>query len=139
MLWQHGYMYKSLLIFFFTTLSTTVLAQTAMTGDQFDAYTRGKTLFYGSQGERYGVEKYLGQRRVQWSFLDGKCMEGVWYESGSQICFLYENSDTPQCWSFFQSPEGLKARFQNSPDFGDLYEVQSGAEKMVCLGPEVGV
>lgn len=107
--------------------------------EEFDRYTRGKTLFYGFGGTAYGVERYLPDRRVIWSFLDGRCQEGSWYEEAGQICFVYEDRSDPQCWSFLLTPEGLSARFQNDPEATELYEAEDIGEEMLCLGPEVGV
>lgn len=110
-----------------------------MGAEDFDRYTTGKTLFYGFDGTAYGVERYLPGRRVIWSFLDGHCQRGMWYEEAGQICFVYEENSTPQCWSFELSPEGLSARFQNDPQATELYESGDINEEMLCLGPEVGV
>lgn len=114
-------------------------AQTPMSAEAFDAYTRGKTLFYGSGGAAYGVERYLDDRRVIWSFLDGDCKKGVWYEDGGQICFLYEDRLDPQCWTFTESPSGLIARFEDDPNATELYEAEDIGEEMLCYGPDVGV
>ena len=114
-------------------------AQSPMSAEAFDAYTRGKTLFFGSNGAAYGVERYLGDRRVIWSFLDGDCQDGVWYEENGQICFLYEDRNDPQCWTFYQGPGGLVARFENDPTATELYEAEDIGEDMLCYGPEVGV
>lgn len=110
-----------------------------MSAEAFDAATRGKTLFYGSNGEPYGVERYLPDRRVIWSFLDGRCKEGMWYPEGGQICFVYEDQGAPQCWVFSQRAEGLAARFEGRGDVIDLYAAEDLGREMLCLGPEVGV
>lgn len=110
-----------------------------MSAEAFDAYTRGKTLFYGWGGEVYGVERYLPDRRVIWSFLDGECKDGFWYEEAGRICFLYEDRTEPQCWTFSEGAGGLVARFENDPGEIELYEAQDTGEEMICLGPEVGV
>jgi hypothetical protein len=114
-------------------------AQTTMSGAEFDAYTRGKTLFYGTNGQAYGVERYLEGQRVIWSFLDGKCRDGIWYESAGQICFVYEDGPDRQCWEFSQGPDGLVARFEGRSEATELYEARDIGEEMLCLGPEVGV
>ncbi len=114
-------------------------AQSALSGAEFDTYTRGKTMFYGFQGTVYGVERYLPNRRVIWSFLDGNCKEGVWYEQAGQICFVYEDRIDPQCWVFTKSDGGLIALFEGNSDATELYEAEDINEEMVCLGPEVGV
>ena len=118
----------------------TAAAQEGMTAEEFDAYTRGKTLFYGSGGVAYGAEIYHEDRRVQWSFLDGVCSEGRWYEDAGQICFVYEDlPGPPQCWTFRRGPGGLIAQFENDPASGPLYEARDQGEEMLCLGPKVGV
>lgn len=114
-------------------------AQSTMDAAEFDAYTRGKTFYFGANGAAYGAEEYLEDRRVRWSFLDGKCQEGYWYEEDGLICFVYENRSEPQCWSFERTPEGLVARFRNDPAQTTLYEVEATNEPLMCLGPEIGV
>ncbi len=122
-----------------TLASQPVAAQSPLTGSEFDAYTRGKTLYYGFDGQAYGVERYLPDRRVIWSFLDGNCMNGVWYEQEDQICFIYEDQLAPQCWVFWQSGGGLIAQFEGDPTATELYEAEDIGEEMLCYGPDVGV
>lgn len=130
------------LMILLTSLALTpvvALAAEPLGAEDFDRYTRGKTLFYGFDGTAYGVERYLPGRRVIWSFLDGRCQEGSWYEEAGQICFLYEDRSDPQCWSFELTPKGLSARFHNDPEATELYESGDVDEEMLCLGPDVGV
>lgn len=117
----------------------TVPAAEPMDGAAFDAYTRGKTLFYGQNGQAYGAEVYLENRRVKWSFLDGQCKEGFWYEDAGQICFVYEDNPDPQCWAFHTEAGRLVARFENLPSATELYEADDIGKEMICLGPEIGV
>ncbi|MBU2943124.1 hypothetical protein Q8W37_12900 [Shimia thalassica] len=126
------------LFVFFLLLPLPALADTPLTAQEFDARTVGKILFFGAEGQRYGVEEYLPDRRVRWSFLDGKCRDGVWYENGPEICFLYEDNPEPQCWLFYTDGDGMRAEFATGNDPTILYEVESGDE-MLCLGPDVGV
>ena len=56
---------------FVALLSTPCFAAEPMNGAQFEAYVEGKTLYFGQNGQAYGVEEYLEDRRVRWSFLDG--------------------------------------------------------------------
>ena len=133
--------------FFIPALAATVamlsggmaLAAEPIDGQTFDEYTRGKTLFYGQNGEKYGAEIYMDNRRVKWSFLDGQCKEGFWYEEADQICFVYEDNPTPQCWAFTKENGRLSARFENLPGATQLYEAEEVNEEMICLGPDVGV
>ena len=110
-----------------------------MSAAEFEAYVTGKTLFYGRTGDAYGAEIYHENRRVTWSFLDGECKEGYWYNEGTNICFVYEDRPDPQCWSFEQSASGLVATFENDPASQELYEAQDVGEELVCLGPKIGV
>ena len=114
-------------------------AQSPMTAEEFEAYTTGKTLYFYSQGQAYGVEEYKENRRVTWSFLDGQCKDGTWYAEGDQICFVYEDAPTPQCWIFYQEGGGLRAVFEGRDTGTELYEAGEADEPMMCLGPEVGV
>ena len=115
-------------------------AQQAMSSDAFERYATGKTLFYGNGGVAYGAEQYLPGRRVIWTFLDGECVDGEWYEQAGQICFVYEHApDTPQCWSFFSEAGGIMARFENDPEATQLIEVDQRPEPLICPGPKVGV
>ena len=115
-------------------------AEPLMSAAEFDAYTRGKTLYYGNGATPYGAEIYLPNRRVRWSFLDGECRDGEWYEADGLICFIYEDRrDDPQCWSFQQGTAGLIARFENNPAVTPLYEASESTEALLCLGPKIGV
>lgn len=126
-------------ILFLICLAQPAAAQDLMTAEEFDAYTRGKTLIFGQNGQAYGAEIYHENRRVEWSFLDGDCKEGEWYEDNGLICFVYENNPEPQCWSFIKGEGGLIARFENRPNTTELYEAQDSDAEMLCLGPKVGV
>lgn len=123
-------------------LAVTAVASHAaepMSASEFESYVTGKTLYFGQNGEAYGVEEYFDDRRVRWSFLDGKCKDGVWFEDNGMICFVYEDNPNPQCWTFFRGTNGLRAIFQNDPAATTLYEAQQDDEPMMCLGPEIGV
>jgi hypothetical protein len=114
-------------------------AQATMTAEEFDAYVTGKTLYFSSNGTAYGAEQYLDDRRVRWTFLDGQCKDGVWYAQDGQICFVYEDSPDPQCWTFERTARGLRALFNGAQDATELYEARQSDEPMLCLGPDVGV
>ncbi|MEC3862263.1 hypothetical protein VK792_13295 [Mesobacterium sp. TK19101] len=129
------------IIAFALTLLTALSAQAAepLSASEFESYVTGKTLYFGQDGQAYGVEEYLDNRRVRWSFLDGKCKDGFWYEDAGLICFIYEDTPTPQCWSFYRESGGLRAIFANDPTATILYEARQNDEPMMCLGPDVGV
>ncbi|MEM1431658.1 MAG: hypothetical protein AAGG09_19550 [Pseudomonadota bacterium] len=113
--------------------------QRPMSASEFEDYTEGKTLYFYSGGEAYGVEEYHPDRRVTWSFLDGQCKEGVWYPQGDEICFIYEDNPTPQCWTFYEEAGRLRAQFEGRDGGTVLYEAGEADEAMMCLGPDVGV
>ena len=114
-------------------------SQSPMSAAEFDAYTQGKTLYFYSGGEAYGVEEYHEDRRVTWSFLDGQCKEGIWYPQGDEICFIYEDNPNPQCWTFYKEASGLRAQFEGGDSGTVLYEAGEADEPRMCLGPDVGV
>lgn len=133
-------MTKHLILFILANLLATPLAaQTPMGATEFEAYTRGKTLYFGYDSTPMGGEEYLPNRRVRWSVLDGQCKNGHWYPEGQMICFLYDGNPDPQCWSFHQTDAGLTARHENSPSQRPLSELQATVEPLYCLGPEIGV
>lgn len=115
------------------------LGQSALSADAFDALTQGQTFTYSDGVGPYGREEYLSDRRVRWSFLDGKCKDGTWWEEDGKICFVYEDNLAPQCWSFYEGAHGLTAKFENSDANTTLYEVERSENPLLCLGPEVGV
>ncbi len=130
---------KNMLALLAFVVAAPLAAQSTMTAEEFDAYTRGKTLFYNSNGQTYGAERYLEDRRVEWSFLDGECKPGAWYEDNGQICFTYDDNPGAQCWTFQLGSGGLIARFENDPTTTELYEAEDIDEEMLCLGPKIGV
>ncbi|QMU60149.1 MAG: hypothetical protein GKR98_16780 [Boseongicola sp.] len=111
----------------------------ALSPEEFEAIVTGQTLLYSSMGRTFGAEKYLPNRQVRWSFLDGICEDGEWYVSGDLICFIYETIEGPQCWSFFLNDGRIMARFENDPGATELYETDRQSEPLYCLGPEIGV
>lgn len=123
------------------TWASQALGQEApLNAAEFEAYTTGKTLSYATPGrDPYGAEEYLPNRRVRWVFTGQECKEGEWYPSDELICFLYDDSNTPQCWSFYLTPRGLRAQFENRPDSAPLYQIDESTEPLFCPGPLIGV
>ena len=126
-------------VFLVVCLQAEMLVAEPMNAEQFDAYTAGKTLYFGQDGQAYGAETYLPGRRVRWSFLDGECKDGRWYQDGPAICFVYEDSPDPHCWMFRRGPAGLIAEFLEDGDRPELYEAYEADEPLQCLGPRIGV
>ena len=44
-------------------------AESTLSGDAFDAFTKGHTLYYSQNGKIYGAESYFENARVRWSFF----------------------------------------------------------------------
>lgn len=118
--------------------ATPVLAET-LSAEAFDALTRGRTAIYSLEGQFHGMERHLGDRRVEWAFADGECHAGRWYPDGENICFVYENLDGPQCWQFLAAPGGFLATFVDDGGSGSTYSAQLSDAPMTCDGPMVGV
>jgi len=125
------------LIFCFGFLSAPLHAETPMSGAEFDAYTVGRTITFTAGGQNFGAETYLKRQRVRWSFLQDECQEGSWYEDGPNICFVYENTEGPQCWQFFETPTGLRAEFTG--DSGTVLFESPIDQELICFGPDVGM
>ena len=124
----------------FTIFAGFATAETAMTGAEFERYTAGKTVTFGTVGDTpYGIEQYKSGRRVVWSFRDGTCSDGHWYEAEGNICFLYDFDPDPKCWQFFETPNGLRAQFMKRPETSVLYEARDSTAPLICPGPDRGV
>lgn len=115
------------------------LTEERLSAEEFDRYSRGKTLYYGVGGATYGVEQYLPNRRVIWAFVGDECRHGHWYEQNEQICFVYDHDPAPQCWTFYRSGGGIAARFAGKSELEPLTEIKQSHEPMFCPGPKVGV
>lgn len=114
-------------------------ADRPLTAEEFDALSVGRTMHYSAYGEPYGVEQYLPGRRVLWAFVGAECKKGHWYEEAGNICFVYEDIPEPQCWTFFDTAQGLMARFRGDPAEEPLVAVEESREPLVCAGPDLGV
>lgn len=107
--------------------------------EEFDSYSQGKTLFFSQHGRAYGVEQYLRGRKSIWSFANGTCVRGAWFEDNGLICFTYENNTVPQCWTFHKNGNRYSARVQGADPANDLMVIERNDDPIACLGPEVGV
>ncbi|WP_143535583.1 hypothetical protein [Roseisalinus antarcticus] len=108
-------------------------AETPLDAEAFDAITQGRTLTFLVDGAPYGIERYMADRRVLWSFLDGQCALGEWYPQDDSICFLYDiDPEAPQCWEVFKDGDGLRTVFTEDPDRPAIYRAREGDEEMIC-------
>lgn len=115
------------------------LAGPALNAEAFDRLTLGQTMTWADFDTVYGVEQYLPNRRVRWTFSGDSCMEGYWYPQGETICFQYEGSDQPFCWVMVHTATGLTAA--DTDDGPDAIPVVIAAttEPLACFGPDLGV
>ena len=113
-------------------------AEDRVTAQAFDAMTRGRTVVYSFDGAFHGMERHLGDRRVEWAFSDGTCHAGRWYEENDNICFIYESLDGPQCWTFLSAPGGFLATYVDEAGPGTTYSAKLSDARMTCEGPMVG-
>ena len=114
-------------------------AETKMTAAQFDAFTKGSTVFFNRHGAPYGAEQYLNDNRVLWSFLDGTCQRGIWYAERDEICFLYDDQPDALCWYFFDDGSRKNARIVGDDPVDDLVVSGQSPKPLSCPGPDVGV
>jgi hypothetical protein len=116
------------------------LADTPLDGAAFGALTTGKTIVFDVDGAPYGAEEYLPDNRVRWSFLDGNCLEGRWFQKGEAICFVYEDQPDEHCWLFYEEASGaLSARLAELGAESRYYGMLEQREPLYCKGPLVGV
>lgn len=127
----------SLLIAF--AASAAGAADAPLSPDAFDAISRGRTMVYSDGDRPYGMEQYLPGRRVIWAFLGEQCRQGEWYADGSEVCFVYEDNPVPQCWTYFDTPGGLRARYRDDPEGAPMISVRESETPMPCAGPMLGV
>lgn len=114
-------------------LATAPALSDPLTAEEFDQRTRGTTMTFSMEGEPYGVERYMADRQVLWSFLDGECSRGHWYPEGEQICFVYDHApEEPQCWEVYDEGDHLRVEFMNVPDSQVDYSARQGDEEMIC-------
>jgi len=108
--------------------------------EEFERLVLGETMsFIGTSG-LYGAEEYFGDRRVRWSFLDGTCTDGRWFNQGNQICFQYDDGGNaePQCWSFYMKDDALVGEYDNGGQTAAPVQMQMRSGPLYCLSPEVG-
>lgn len=123
----------------FIVLTLPAHAETPMTGPEFDANVTGRTVTYDYGGGLFGTEEYLPERQVRWAFEGDTCVYGIWYPSGDEICFLYSNDPTPQCWLYFLEGGAIRGRYMGEGGGWEILESGRTAQGLPCAGPDVGV
>jgi len=112
--------------------------EAVLSPEAFDAYVRGKTLYFAQQGKPYGAEQYLPGNRSIWRYADGQCSRGRWYVRNRQICFLYEGERDEQCWLFLKKTAGYAARAVGREPEADLDVIWQDDRALDCALPEPG-
>ncbi len=114
-------------------LAHPAFAQSGLSAKDFEARVLGRTLDFGFQGQDpYGIERYLPDRRVLWSWGDGQCETGEWYVEGDNICFVYDFDPTPQCWRYFETSGRMMAVFMNDGEDSAVYELTPVKRELIC-------
>lgn len=114
-------------------------AEEFLSPEEFESYTSGQTAYFTQGGEPYGAEQYFLDRRVIWTFLDGQCLRGAWFENGNEICFAYETSSNATCWNFIQKGDEKVMRVVGDDPEDDLVFTEKDSRALKCPGPGVGV
>ena len=132
-------MLRPLLLLLLLSTAAAAPAETPLTAEEFEDRVTGLTLSFDRHGAPYGAEQYLPGRKVIWTFLDGVCKRGYWYEAAEKICFVYEDEPGPQCWDFLRTDQGFAARSVGDVPMNDLIVSGESRAPLHCPGPDVGV
>ena len=119
--------------------TTAAHAQTRMSGAEFDALSQGTTMYFTENGQFYGAEQFLPDRRSVWRAEDGTCVNGKWNEEKGSLCFLYDNGDGPYCWDITGSIEDMTITSTTGPDPLVLKLSGQDTTPIICTGPAFGV
>ena len=116
-----------------------LLAETPLTGPEFDANTTGDTITYDYGNGLFGTEEYLPGGQVRWAFDGDLCIYGEWYQAEDQICFVYETDPTPACWLYFLEDGKIRGRYMGEGGGWEILESSRDGGPLPCAGPDVGV
>lgn len=132
-------MLRALCLCLITALPASAMAETPLSGVDFAARVTGKTIYFEQYGRAYGAETYRGDGSVTWRFSGEECREGHWYPEEDAICFVYDYApDAPQCWHFFDQPEGLVGRLVGADPLDDLTGRRESPAPLICDQPYLG-
>ena len=124
-------------------LASPALADTPMTGAEFQAHVGTGTVSYLYSNGVRGVADYGPDRTLLWAFEGDDCIKGYWFEDGDQLCFAFEDGTLSACWHFFKDGDRIRghATVLASGDLTDLEirEVSHTDQALTCSGPDVGV
>jgi hypothetical protein len=124
-------------------LASPVLAESPMTGAEFQAHVGTSTISYLYSNGVRGVADYGPDRTLLWAFERDDCIKGYWFPDGDQLCFAFDDGTLSSCWHFFKDGDRLHgtATVLGSGDEPDLkvYEVSHTDQPLTCPGPDAGV
>ena len=113
-----------------------------LTGDAFDALSRGTTMHFTDNGRFYGSEQFFHGQRTVWRADDGSCVNGKWSYEAPAICFVYDDASGPFCWKVEGDAEHLTVTStRNADGQPPLVLTLSSQDKseILCTGPLFGV
>jgi hypothetical protein len=123
-------------------LGAPALAETPMTGAEFQAHVGQNTISYLYSTGIRGVADYGPGRTLLWAFEGDTCIKGTWFEDGDQLCFAFEDGSLSACWHFYLEDNRLHGRSTvlASGDLEpiDIVEVSHTDQPLTCPGPDVG-
>ncbi len=133
---------RRLAVLFLALLPVAAHAESPVTIEEFEQIVTGKVMLHLSPGSDtpYGTEEYLPGRKVRWAFTADSCIDGTYYEENGYICFAYEDAAySKECWLYFRDGADLTALPYDIPPDSPRYTLQTGSERLPCMGPDVGV
>lgn len=114
-------------------------AEQKLTGDEFDAFSLGTTMYFTEDGMHFGSEQFLPNHRSVWRAEDGTCINGKWAEVDSSICFMYDNGDGPHCWDITVPDSGMTITSTTGTPPLVLKLSDQDTRPILCTGPSFGV
>ncbi len=117
-------------------------AQEPMTPAEFGAMAESYTLYFSENGNHYGSEQYLSDRRTVWRDSNGRCVNGKWSDIDGAMCFVYDDDSGVHCWTLSREGERIFVLSTNDPPERPptLLELSRKDDVPIsCRGPRVGV
>ncbi len=116
-----------------------IAAEDILSPSEFKELTAGTTMYFSKNGQPYGAEQYFEDGRVIWTFFNGQCERGAWFEDEGRVCFVYETQSDAQCWHFFKDGDSHRGRVVGADPAEDLKVEGQNTRDLTCPGPGVGV
>jgi hypothetical protein len=117
-------------------------AAQVLDGAEFDALSRGSTLYFTESGQAYGSEQFFSGHRTVWRAEDGRCINGKWTYKAPEICFVYDDGSGPFCWEVVKDSLGVTITSTRTPEDEPplvLRLSRQDTQPILCTGPLFGV